>query len=160
MIANSMRSFAGGLVVAGSLLGSVYFFGSSDSASTQVVERLSLEEMKQLVAEEGYLIHSEEEWQTQLDEAKEIVTEVVEVEAEVNNEQVDEKIIYRTILTVSPGMTSIDVGEALVAANIIDRAMVLVNEVEKRGLANNLRPGSYEVESEMSLDMVIEKIFK
>ena len=35
MKANSMRSFAGGLIVAAAVCGAVYFFGPSEATSTQ-----------------------------------------------------------------------------------------------------------------------------
>lgn len=47
---------------------------------------------------------------------------------------VKEVVVYRTIITVSPGMTSINVGEVLVRANIIDSAREFFNKVENRGL--------------------------
>ncbi len=64
------------------------------------------------------------------------------------------------MLTVSKGMTSIDVGKALERANIIESGMDFFNEVEKRGLSKGLRPGTYEIKSEMTLDEIISIIFR
>ena len=50
--------------------------------------------------------------------------------------------------------------EALVQAKIIDNAMTFFKEVEKRGLENDLRPGTFELDSNMSLDDAIKTIFK
>lgn len=164
MTAKLLSSFAGGLIVATAVFGSVYYFGPSEATSTQqIIEKPSEEEMKSLLASEGYVIHSEEEWQERLAAAEAVETveaaEVVEMK-EDNVEEVPETIVYHTILSVSPGMTSIDVGEALVRANIIDSAMEFFNEVEKRGLSNGLRPGTYEIESKMTLEEIIATIFQ
>ncbi|WP_332698804.1 hypothetical protein [Halalkalibacter lacteus] len=161
MKANSIRSFAFGLIVAAGVCGGVYLLGPSETASTHAAEKLSVEEMKSMLATEGYVIQTEEEWQIQLAtiEEAEAVEEIEEAEETEEEKEVEEKIIYRTMLTVSPGMTSIDVGKALVRAHIIDSAMEFYNEVEKRGLANELRPGTFDVESAMTLEEVIATIF-
>jgi hypothetical protein len=162
MKANSIRSFAFGLLIAAGACGGVYYFGASETASTYAEEKVSVEEMKSMLAAEGYVIQTEDEWQAQLvaieeaEAAAEAAEQIEEVEEE---KEVEQTIIYRTMLTVSPGMTSIDVGEALVRANIIDSAIEFYKEVENRGLANELRPGTFDVESEMTLNEVIEIIF-
>jgi FtsZ-interacting cell division protein ZipA len=167
MKANTIRSFAGGLIVAASVCGAVYFFGSSEAATTQAKEKLTVDEMISALASEGYVIQTEEQWQEQLAAAEQRVEEeaeepeaVEEEPKEVEEPEVKEIVIYRTMLTVSPGMTSIDIGQALVRAEIIDNAMNFYNTVEKRGLANQLRPGTFEVDSEMSMDEIISIIFK
>ncbi len=165
MSAKIMSSFAAGLLFATSVCASVYFFGPSEAASKVIVEKPTEQEMKSMLVTQGYVIHTEEEWQE-----KEAAVEAAatteeesaeeEVKEESNTVEVKEKIIYRTILNVSTGMTSIDVGRALVQGNIIDDAMKFFNEVEKRGLSNKLRPGTYELDSEMSMDKVMSTIFK
>ena len=106
MTSKSMRSFAGGLVVAAGLCGAVYFFGPGEATGTS--EKLSEDEMKESLASEGYVIHSEKEWENQIAEAQS-VKDKAEAEKETVKEPT-EKIIYRTVLTVSKGSTSIDVG--------------------------------------------------
>ena len=46
MTAKSMRSFAGGLIVAASVCGAVYFFVLSEATSSQTVSKPSVDEMK------------------------------------------------------------------------------------------------------------------
>ena len=54
-------------------------------------------------------------------------------EAEKADDQpAKEKIVYKTVLTVSDGMTSIDVGNALEKANIIKDGLDFYKRVEKR----------------------------
>ncbi|MFC0561016.1 hypothetical protein [Halalkalibacter alkalisediminis] len=172
MTSKTMQSFASGLLVAAGVCAAVYFFGTSDAPTTQaqaqVKEKMTAEEMIASLGADGFVIHTEEQWHEQVAafqaeveaaEQPEVVEEAKEEEPE-KEQEVKEVIIYRTLLTVSPGMTSIDVGEALVRAEITDSAMTFFKEVEKRGLANSLRPGTFEVDSEMSLDQVISTIFK
>ena len=59
------------------------------------------------------------------------------------------------MLTVPPGMTSIDVGKALERAHINDNALGFFKEVEKRGLSTDLLPGKYEIESGMTMEVII-----
>ena len=64
------------------------------------------------------------------------------------------------MISVSSGMTSIDVGDVLKQTEIIDDSFAFSKEVENRGLSSGLKPGIYEVNSEMSLDELIAAIFK
>jgi L-serine deaminase len=154
MAAKLMSTFAAGLIVAASVCGAVYLLDPSEVTSTQTVEKPSEKEMKNVLTSAGYIIHTEEEWKEKL-----AAIEVTETKKGPVDE-VKETIVYRAILNVSPGMTSIDVGKVLVQANITDNAMTFFNEVEKRGLSNDLRPGTYEIDSEMTIDEVISTIFK
>jgi hypothetical protein len=151
-----MRSFAGGLVVAAGLCGAVYFFGPGEATGTS--EKLSEDEMKESLASEGYVIHSEKEWEDQIAEAQS-VKDKAEAEKETVKEPT-EKIIYRTVLTVSKGSTSIDVGKTLQKAKVIKNANEFSDAVEKKGKANGLRPGTYVVDSAMTTEKIISIIFK
>ncbi|MEH7343914.1 hypothetical protein V7122_08565 [Bacillus sp. JJ1532] len=155
MTSKSMRSFAGGLVAAATLCGIVYFSSPTEATTNNKVEKLSNEEMKDKLSSEGYVIYTEKEWKQLADQAdEEKATETEEVKDNKEN-----KVVYRTVLNVSSGMTSIDVGRSLERAKIIDHARTFSNEVEKRGLSNELRPGIYEVESGMNMDKILSVIF-
>ncbi|MDM5359415.1 hypothetical protein [Peribacillus sp. ACCC06369] len=156
MTSKSMRSFAGGLIVAAGLCGGVYFFVPGEATGTS--EKLSEDDMKESLASEGYVIHSEKEWEDQIAEA-EAIKDKAEAEKETVKEPT-EKIIYRTVLTVSKGSTSIDVGKNLQKAKVIKNAYGFSDEVEKKGKANGLRPGTYVVDSEMTTEKIISIIFK
>ncbi|GAA1372168.1 endolytic transglycosylase MltG [Peribacillus frigoritolerans] len=156
MTSKSMRSFAGGLVVAAGLCGAVYFFGPGEATGTS--EKLSEDEMKESLASEGYVIHSEKEWEDQIAEAQS-VKDKAEAEKETIKEPT-EKIIYRTVLTVSKGSTSIDVGKTLQKAKVIKNANEFSDAVEKKGKANGLRPGTYVVDSAMTTEKIISIIFR
>ena len=151
-----MRSFAGGIIIASSVCGAVYFLDdTSEAASTPIVEKPSEDEMISMLTSAGYVVQTEEEWLEEL-----AAVETVEATEDNTKEVIKETIIYQTMLTVSKGMTSIDVGKALERANIIESGMDFFNEVEKRGLSKGLRPGTYEIKSEMTLDEIISIIFR
>ncbi|USK55956.1 endolytic transglycosylase MltG [Cytobacillus solani] len=153
MKAEKMRSFAAGLMIAAGLCGAVYYLGSDETTTATenktVTSKMSEDEMISLLASKGFVVHTEEEWNKQL-----------AAEKEAEKKPNEEKVVYRTVLTVTLGMTSIDVGKALEKAHIIKSAKEFFNEVEKRGVSTKLRPGSYDLESGMTEDQIIKTIFK
>ena len=159
MTANSLRSFAGGLILAAAICGAVYFLSPVQAVTS---EKLSTDEMKSSLASQGYVIHTKEEWDLKLAAVKE-AEKMAEKAAEEKKPQEpagEEKIVYRMMLSVSSGMTSIDVGYALEQGKILPNGREFANTVESRGLANKLRPGIYEIQSGMTMDEVIAIIFK
>jgi hypothetical protein len=164
MTSNSLRSFALGLLLAAAATGGVYFFGPSEAESTEKsdektvkTENLTEEEMIEQLTAKGFVVQSKEAWDKQVAAATEAKDEEPEKKSKKKNE---DDVVYRTILNVSMGMTSIDIGNALEEAKIIDDGMKFYKEVENRGLENDLRPGTFQIESGMSMDEIISIIFK
>ncbi|OIU68644.1 hypothetical protein [Rossellomorea aquimaris] len=164
MTSNSLRSFALGLLLAATATGGVYFFGPSEAESTEKsdektvkTEKLTEDEMIEQLTAKGFVVQSKEAWDKQVAAATEAKEDEPEKKSEKKNE---DGVVYRTILNVSMGMTSIDIGNALEDAKIIDDGMKFYKEVEKRGLENELRPGTFQIESGMSMDEIISIIFK
>ena len=157
MTSNSIRSFAFGILIAAGVTGLVYFTapneanGDKETETKKVVEMASPEEMKKSLEDQGYIIHTTEEWNN-------VVSNSLEKEAQQTPGE--QKVIYRTMISVSSGMTSINVGDILEQTEIVDDSFAFSKEVENRGLSNGLKPGIYEVNSEMSLDEIIAAIFK
>lgn len=161
MKANLITSFAAGLLVSAGVCAVVYFSepAPAEKDAKKSVEAPKEEEMIQSLSTSGYIILTNEEWNKQLAAIEEKEAEKKQPEKEANAEE-KEKIVYRTIVNVAPGMTSIDVGNALVQGKIIDNARTFFNEVEKKGLSNELKPGTFELDSDMSLEEVMNIIFK
>ncbi len=165
MTSNSLRIFALGLLLAATAIGGVYFFGPSEAESTEKsdektvkTEKLTEDEMIEQLTAKGFVVQSKEAWDTQVAAAS---AEAKEDEPEKKSKKKNEDdVVYRTILNVSMGMTSIDIGNALEEAKIIDDGMKFYKEVENRGLENELRPGTFQIESGMSMDEIISIIFK
>jgi hypothetical protein len=184
MTAQTMRSFAGGILVAAALLALVNFLSPSGVASK---EKLSEKEMKKELTSDGYVVVSQKEWEAQLTAVKKAENTAKDAEKTAkdaknkakdaqskakdaqkskgeNKDQAQpeatEKVVYRTMVGVASGMTSIDVGNALVQSKIIPNAFEFSQEVERRGLSNGLKPGMYEVQSGMTMDEIIAVIFQ
>lgn len=170
MTAKTMRSFAGGILVAATLMAIVFFLGGSDSAVKSIsAGKLSTGDMKKELSKEGFVVKTQEEWDTQVSAVKaaEKKAKAAAKTSKSDSTKKDEKppeqtekIVYRTVLFVASGMTSIDVGNALVQAKIVPNAFEFSQEVENRGLSNALKPGMYEVQSGMTTDEIMAAIFK
>lgn len=167
-----LRSFAGGLIVAAGIIGIAYLSGGADGKAT--VKKMSEDDMKAELTEKGYVIKTEEEWNEQLKAIDRAQAEAEKAKAEAkknaDNKKAEaekpaessgeEKVIYRTVVNVTSGMTSIDVGHTLETAKIIPNALEFSQEVERRGLSSQLRPGIFEIESGMTIDQIIGTIFR
>lgn len=168
MTAKTLSSFASGLLLAAAVCAIVYFSGPQQATSTKAEEKPTVEELKSLLAAEGYVVHTEEEWNNAVAEAKkpeEKATEKPkeEVKQEVKEEKKEEPaepVVNKTVITVSEGMTSYEVGKALISAKIISGdAWDFANLVEKKGVAKYLKLGSHEINSNMTTEEIISTIF-
>lgn len=164
-----LRSFASGLLVAASVCALVYFVSPDKAISIKAEEKPTVEEMTKLLQADGYVVHTETEW-NELTAAIEPATEEKEENTEEKKEAKEDtptekeaeqpkEEVFRTVVTVSEGMTSFDVGKALVSANIIEDAWDFTFEVEDKGVAKYLKLGTYEIDSTMTTDEIISKIF-
>jgi hypothetical protein len=165
MSTNQKSSFAAGILVATVICGSIYFLEPGQVSSIPTIESPSETEMKETLTSAGYVILTEQEWEEQLavvEAAKELdLTETTtETNTSTTSEDQEEAVASLTILNVASGMTSFDVGKVLVQLGITDSAMSFVQEVEKRGISNKLRPGTYEISNDMTVDEVISIVFK
>jgi exoribonuclease II len=158
MKTNALQNFAIGLLVATVVFAAVYYLGPSETTTSQTVKAPSEDAMKSELASKGYVIQTEDEWNQQqvaLEEAKKNTAEAPKEEVPAQPETVE----YRAMLSVSSGMTSIQVGNALERMKIINTASDFSNQVEARGLSNKLKPGVFEVKSGMTIDELISVIF-
>ncbi|XJZ28931.1 aminodeoxychorismate lyase [Bacillota bacterium Lsc_1132] len=161
---NRISSFAAGIFLSTSMIAGVYFSNKGETAKADLKPtanqpkaqvQLSENEMKDKLASAGYIVQKKEEYDKNLKKAKESSTQGA---ASLDNKS--QKVVYRAVINVSEGMTSIDVGNMLQKANIIQNAFNFSKDIESKGLANNLRPGTFVVDSEMPYDQVVSTIFK
>ncbi|MBM7702331.1 hypothetical protein [Metabacillus iocasae] len=186
MTPNTLRSFAIGLLVAATAMSIVYFISPSSEATTNETkeatpEQLSYPDMKAKLEDKGFVVKTQDEWDKQLaevkkeeaakqqkaEEASKKPTEeqpAEEASKKPNEEQpaeeAEEKVVYRTLINVTKGMTAVDVGKVLEQAKVVDSGFKFYKHVESRGVENELRPGTFEVESGMTKDEIIAVIFK
>ncbi|GHH99087.1 aminodeoxychorismate lyase [Neobacillus kokaensis] len=165
MKTNGLTNFAAGLLIATSISGAVYFFSDSGTSSktqvktvekqTTVKEDLSEAEMKDKLTAAGYVVQTKEDYDKNIETAK------ADGQKSAANDDGGQKVVYRAVIGVSQGMTSIDVGKMLVKAKVIKgSAFQFSQAVEKKKVENKLRPGTYTVDSAMTRDEVIAAIFK
>ncbi|WP_018663181.1 hypothetical protein [Heyndrickxia acidiproducens] len=158
---NKLSSFAAGILVASAITGAVYLSSSSEtpskatekSAQTTAKTQLTKKEMKDRLANAGYVVQTKAEYDKNLTNAR-----AKTQKGDASNSK--EKTVNRVVFKVSDGMTSIDVGRLLEKAKIVDDAFKFSKDVEQKGIENNLRPGTYVVDSNMSYEKVISTIFK
>ena len=159
--AKMVLSFAVGLLSASIVIGIVYLSsaeGDSKAAEKDVV--LTEEEMKEQLAAAGYIIHTEEEW----DELVGLPSnnnegDKTDNEEPAKNEEAEEEAVRTIKVTVTKGMTSIDIGKVLEKEKFIDNAFEFSKAVENKGVANRLQLGTFEVNSGMSTDEIIAVFF-
>jgi cell division protein YceG involved in septum cleavage len=160
---NLLSSFAAGLFIATSICGIAYFSDKSEAPKSNVKTAVtnsnlktqpSETEMKNKLTAAGYIVQTKAEYDKQQKDAK---TSEQKGTATQGNSS---KSVTRVFINVSNGMTSIDVGRILEEAKIIPNAFNFSQDIQNKGLENNLRPGTFEVDSGMSYDQVISTIFK
>lgn len=159
--AKMLLSFSVGLLTASIVLGIVYLADSDDKPKAAMTE----EEMKDKLTEAGYLVYTEEEWNEIVgtpDENEEKApseeTEAVEEPPEKPEENKEE--VRKLTITVTKGMTSIDIGKILEREKFIENAYDFTKAVEQKGVANRLQLGTFEVNSSMTTDEIIATLFK
>lgn len=162
---NLMSSFAGGIFLATSIIAGVYVTSdkndiakaNSKPTADQQIRKLPLseKEMKDKLISSGYVVQKKEEYEKNLKKVKKS-----DAKATAPSDGSENKVVFKAIVNVSQGMTSIDVGNILQKANIIPNAFKFSKDIESRGLENNLRPGTFVVDSQMPYDQIISTIFK
>lgn len=171
---NLINSFAAGVLLATSVSGIVYFStkddasnvsatannNKSDSVDENAVNTPTVEEMKEILTNSGYVVQSNEEAGNA--EAATDQEQSAEENQEAEQPQEEQQPeVKKVTITVSEGMTSYDVGSTLNSEQIIpETALQFSQKVEQQGVANYLKLGSYEISSDMTTDQIISTIFK
>ncbi|MEH7743674.1 aminodeoxychorismate lyase [Neobacillus drentensis] len=157
---NVVSSFAAGILLATTICGAVYFTddpvvtkaaAKPTKTEQKTVVQPTETEMKDKLLAAGYVVQPKAEYDQTLEAAKKAASTAA------NGSQ---KIAYRSVITVTQGMTSIDVGKMLEKAKIVPDDFKFSKDVEKKGVEKNLRPGTFVVDTEMTYDQIIATIFK
>ncbi|MGJ7910098.1 aminodeoxychorismate lyase [Neobacillus sp. LXY-1] len=157
---NLLTSFAAGILLSTSITGAVYFFGDHDTtkesvktseSQTKVQAQPTEDEMKNKLVSAGYIVQTKAEYDKKIEETK------AAAQKSSGNQDAN---VSQVVISVTDGMTSIDVGRILVTAKIIPDAFNFSKDIENRGLSNKLRPGTYVINNKMPLDQIINTIFK
>ncbi|WP_026567401.1 aminodeoxychorismate lyase [Bacillus sp. UNC41MFS5] len=160
---NVVSSFAAGILLATTICGAVYFTedpvvtkaaAKPTKTEQKTVAQPTETEMKDKLLAAGYVVQPKAEYDKTLEAAKKAASTA---STATNGSQ---KIAYRSVISVTQGMTSIDVGRMLVKSKIVPDAFKFSQDVEKKGVEKNLRPGTFVVDTEMTYDQIIATIFK
>ncbi|RDU37948.1 aminodeoxychorismate lyase [Neobacillus piezotolerans] len=154
---NLLSSFAAGMLLTTAICSAVYFTDGTQKASSKTVKvNPSEAEMKSKLETKGYIVQTKDEYDKAAADAK----AAAEKKTVPADSKTTAKPVTKVVINVSDGMTSIDVGRALVQAGIIKDAFTFSKDIEKKNLMNKLRPGVFVVDSSMTYDQVISTIFK
>ena len=121
--------------------------------------------MKETLEEEGYIVLTTDEYAANTQkETKPAQSAEKDTSKETNKETqtetpATEPAVTKTVITVRMGMTGIDIRDALVSAKIITDGQAFTDALERSGRASDLQPGSYEVNSGMNVNELINAIF-
>ena len=134
---------------------------------------MSLEEAKQAVEEEGYFVLTPEQKNDIVAEAEQQGYEKAQQEREALSEQQTEKEqssdqttedeaeteeIRELTFTMREGMTAQDLTEALKQFGLIDNETAFGDKLQKSGIAQKVRPGTYTFTSDMSESEIMEEL--
>ncbi|NRD79689.1 aminodeoxychorismate lyase [Bacillus sp. BRMEA1] len=152
---NLLSSFAAGLLIATTISGTVYL--SSQGGSSKPVAKTTETEMKKILETNGYVVQTKADYDKTIANTKSVVSSAKQSADKPINSS---KTATTVVVNVSQGMTSIDIGRMLVKANMIPNAFNFSQDIQKKGLEKNLKPGIFVVNSAMTYNQVISTIFK
>lgn len=141
------RSFAAGLLLSAILL-IIFSYGTEDKADS-----------RETLEEQGYVVLTEEEAREQqeeigiLEEQVQTLSEKRDAE-EKETETKDEDARTEITLTVSSGMTPIEISDELEIKGIIKNASDFNSYLVKSGRADKIQIGDYQFHSEMTLEEI------
>lgn len=178
----NFRGAAAGLFFAGVILAGINYLqptsNGQSSVTSVIANDINAEEAMAFLEEKGFTTLSSEEYEQLTeqqddltDEINTLISQIDELEQSQNDRDgndaedtysdssdSDSGVIYNSVLTISSGMTTQDISEQLVSLNIIDDADELTTEIFDRELAELLQIGEFTLDSEMSINEIVEKI--
>lgn len=158
----SLRSFAIGMLLSASLLGSYYFYQESKN---QKQSNLNVPDATTFLQKEGFIVLSDSEYndlqktieQSREEQAKSDV-EVNEKKQEESEEEKQE--VYSYTLKVKSGMSISKIVELLYKNKIIKDPENLEKYLIDNGYHKKIQVGSFHLTSEMSNKKIAEKLTK
>lgn len=145
MSAKGLQLFASGLFFATAVMGGAYLYSSNSPKESAGSSAPTVQDMKQALVEEGFIVTTAEEMEQQVEQA---------------NTEMETKTIYKLVLNIQPGMSSYDVAEILHRSHIISKEQDFLDYIETNQLAKSLRVGEYELSSEQTMEEIVSAITK
>lgn len=161
----TIRAFSLGLFSAGLIIIAVILINGETSVSRMNAEELPLEEMIDIMKEEGYRVVTEEEYisisvtdqdgQANTDEQE---TADQNEDEDENKEDSEEGEIEKYTLPIKEGMASSEIGELLEENNIIESSSDFNKYLIDEGFHQRVQLGEFEVTSDMDFKAIAEEI--
>lgn len=148
MAKRGLQGLAVGIFFTTALLTYFYFFQTKEVEShkdeTEIPKiEMSSEEMMDKLAEQGFVVLEEDEYQSLL-KAKE----------EIENEEKTEQSHHHDVLIVQPGMNGTQVAELLHELKIIDNPEAFIQYLIDQKLTTKIEVGEFKLHSGMSYDEI------
>jgi len=164
----SVRSFASGLILAVTLIGSIYYYQNDSKLST-----IEVDEATSFLADKGYIVLKESEYNTLKDKAliqnekiqpeskEKPIQENTEDKAEIDPPAADTAdSIINFQLEVESGMTSSEIAAKLAQNNIVMDEEDFAEYLIKNDYQTDIQMGSYSLTNRMSYDQIAKMITK
>lgn len=176
----TIRAFSLGLFVAGIMMVVTFLFIGDASTSKKSAEELPLDEMIEVMKNEGYRVVTEEEYITlsltddneedeqakedennksneKTDEKEGKKEETVEDEKSKEEEDKDDEVVSYT-LHIKDGMPSSEIGNLLEEHNIIEDSSKFNKYLEDEGYHKGVQLGKFKVSSDMTFKELAKAI--
>ncbi len=163
----NLRSFAFGLIIAVTLIGSVYYFQNDSIQLTMKVD-----DATSFLAEKGYTVIKDSEYKdlkertsiqskSTLSENKDVpLQENTEEKVEISPSADTPNSIINFQLEVESGMTSSEISTKLAQNKIVDDEEDFANYLINNGYQTEIQLGSYSLTNRMSYDQIAKMITK
>lgn len=151
MTKRGLQGIAAGIFITTALITYFYFFQTKEVESHEETEipeiEMSSEEMMDKLANQGFIVLEEDEYESLL-KAKE----------DNEQEKIVEEPIYSNILIVQPGMNGTQVAELLADLKIIDDAEAFIQYLIEQNLTTKIEVGQFELNSKMTFEEIAKII--
>src|SRR5690625_1658818 len=174
----TIRAFSLGLFVAGIMMVVTFLFSGDNAASKKNAEDLPLDEMIEVMKNEGYRVVTEEEYitlsladgneqesQAEKDNNEEESSEKESDESsdgkdkeDKNDEEEEKDSVKEYTLHIKDGMPSSDIGNLLEENDIIEDSSKFNKYLEDEGYHKGVQLGKFKVKSDMSFKELAKAI--
>ncbi|WP_078545650.1 MltG/YceG/YrrL family protein [Litchfieldia alkalitelluris] len=141
-----LRAFSAGIILATSIMGIMYY-NEPKTVNTATVTDSDIEAY---LSDQNHLVLIEKEEYDELLEIQSTHQETEKQEQTKAEVKIEEKIITKYILEITPGMNSLEISEVLEDVGVIKNAKELNTYILDNDLAKNIQIGSFTVTSEMT----------
>jgi hypothetical protein len=163
----NLRSFAFGLFIAVTLIGSVYYFQNDSIQPTMKVD-----DATSFLAKKGYTVIKDSEYKdlkektsiqsksTIPENKDEPLQESTKEKVQINSSADTPNSIINFQLEVESGMTSSEISTELAQNKIVDDEEDFANYLINKGYQTEIQLGSYSLTNRMSYDQIAKMITK